>query len=177
MGICCGFGLGAVLDLCKLDSRSMGYPPRFPLVDGVLRDWDLESLGRVMAKFLTELDVKCINDGAWMLADSLIYETDVLDPKDSPIHVPAGFQTDFASVPRVPVFFTLFGDRAHREAVLHDFLYRIDSVDCTRTQADDVFLEAMKERGKGFMVRYAMWLGVRAGGWTAYHKKKVGDSI
>jgi hypothetical protein len=127
-----------------------------------------------MAKFITDLDVKCINDGAWELDLTLCYQSDLLGL----IKVPLGFQTDFASVPRIPVFFTLFGDRCHREAVLHDYLYRSDSVPIVnRSRADDVFLEAMKERGKGYFVRYAMYWGVRAGGWTAYHKKKVIDKV
>ena len=127
-----------------------------------------------MAKFLTELDVKCIDDGAWCLDSPLVYESDVVGL----VTVPSGFQTDFASVPRVPIFFTLFGDRAHREAVLHDYLYRIDSVPpASFSQANDVFLEAMEERGKGFFVRYAMYWGVVLGGWTAYRKKKVNDPL
>jgi hypothetical protein len=72
----------------------------------------------------------------------------------------------------------LFGDRAHHESVIHDYLYRIDSVPCVgRKQADDVFLEAMEARGKGFFVRYSMYWGVRMGGWTAYHKKKLTDLL
>ena len=127
-----------------------------------------------MAKFLTELDVICINDGCWRLDAPLEYQSDIVGL----IHVPLNFETDFASVPRVPIFFTLFGDRAHREAVLHDYLYRIDSRPVVeRGQADEVFLEAMKERGKGFMVRYAMYWGVVLGGWTAYHKKNVADKL
>jgi hypothetical protein len=127
-----------------------------------------------VAKFLTELDVKCINDGAWELDTALVYDSDIVGQ----IIAPIGFQTDFASVPRVPVFFTLFGDRAHREAVLHDYLYRSDAIpQAERKQADEVFLEAMKERGKGFAVRYAMYWGVRLGGWTEYHKKKVADPL
>lgn len=129
-----------------------------------------------MARFLTELDVKCIDDGRWKLDSPLGYESDVEGV--GLVTVPYGFETDFASVPRVPIFFTLFGDRAHREAVLHDYLYRIDSIPVIeRGQADDAFLEAMEERGKGFMVRYAMYWGVRLGGWTAYHKKKVNDPL
>jgi len=129
-----------------------------------------------MSKFFTELDVVCINDGCWKLDSPLIYESDVEGV--GKIEVPKGFETDFASVPRVPVFFTLFGDRAHREAVLHDYGYRCDSIPVMeRSTVDDLFLEAMKERGKGFFVRYAMYWGVRLGGWTAYHKKKVLDKL
>ena len=127
-----------------------------------------------MAKFLTELDVKCISDGVWSLDSPLIYESDIVGT----ITVPAGFQTDFASVPRVPFIYEAFGDRAHREAVLHDYLYRIDSVPLvTYSQANNVFFEAMRERGKGYIVSYGMYWGVVLGGWTAFHKKKVEDKL
>ena len=127
-----------------------------------------------MAKFLTDLSVRCINDGCWKLDAPLTYQSDIVGRID----VPAGFETDFASVPRVPIFFTLFSDRAHREAVLHDYGYRCDSIPVMeRSTVDDLFLEAMKERGKGFFVRYAMWAGVRLGGWTAWRKKSVFEKL
>ena len=127
-----------------------------------------------MAEFITELDAVCIDDGTWRLGASLVYDSGLVGP----IKVPAGFETDFASVPRVPVAYMLFGDRAHHEAVIHDYLYRMDSVPIVdRETADAVFLEAMKARGKGAFVRYSMYLGVRLGGWTAYHKKRVKDRI
>jgi len=127
-----------------------------------------------MSKFLTELDGRCISDKIWMLLSPLRYESDILGL----IKVPTGFQTDFASVPRVPFVYEFFGDRAHREAVLHDYLYRIDSIPlATYSQANAVFFEAMQERGKGPVVRYGMWWGVVLGGWTAYHKKKVADKL
>ena len=49
----------------------------------------------------------------------------VLSPmlKDT-ITVPTGFLTDFASVPRMPFVFLLFGDVAHEAAVIHDYLYK-----------------------------------------------------
>jgi len=128
-----------------------------------------------MAKFLTELDARCKDDGTWILVCPLAYQSDIIGR----VVAPAGFQTDFASVPRVPVAYSLFGNRAHRESVLHDYLYRIDAVPSfiSRSQADAVFLEAMTERKKGFFVRYAMWLGVRTGGLSAWHKMMVADPI
>ena len=128
-----------------------------------------------MSEFKTELDARLKDDDKiWIIDSPLLYQSDILGP----ITVPVGFETDFASVPRIPLFYTLFGDRAHRESVIHDYLYRLDAIpQATRSQADDVFLEAMKCRGKGFFVRYAMWMGVRAGGWTAYHKRKVADKL
>lgn len=129
-----------------------------------------------MAKFLTELlDARLKDDDCiWVLDSPLIYESDIVGK----IVVPAGFETDFASVPRIPIFYFLFGNRAHREAVLHDYLYRINSVpQATYSQANDVFFEAMKLRGKAFYVRYPMWWGVCLGGWTAWHKRNVEDKL
>ena len=128
-----------------------------------------------MAKFLTELGIRLKDDDrVWMLDAPLSYESDILGKID----VPKGFETDLASVPRVPIAYMLFGDRAHREAVLHDYLYRLDAIpSATYSQANKVFLEAMEVRGKSFFVRWAMYLGVVAGGWTAYHKKRVADQL
>lgn len=128
-----------------------------------------------MAKFLTELDARLLDDDRiWVLDAPLVYQSDILGVID----IPAGFQTDFSSVPRIPVAYMLFGDRAHRESVIHDWLYRIDSIPpATRKQADNVFLEAMIARGKGYFVRWAMYQGVRLGGASSWHKKKVGDKL
>jgi hypothetical protein len=128
-----------------------------------------------MSKFLTELNAQLINDDSvWVIDSPLIYKSDILGM----IEVPTGFFTDFASVPRVPVAFTFFGDRAHREAVIHDYLYRIDSIpQATFGEANRVFLEAMKCRGKGWFVRTMMYLGVCIGGRGCYHKKKIEDDL
>lgn len=123
-----------------------------------------------MSIFLSELSAFCIDDGSWLLEKSLAYDSDLVGS----VVVPEGFITDFASVPRVPIAFMLFGARAHHESVLHDYLYKIDSIpQVTRKQADDVFLEAMTVRGKGLFVRLMMFAGVRIGGWTAWHQRKV----
>lgn len=127
-----------------------------------------------MAKFLTELDAKCLTDTVWQLDAPLRYLSDIVGVID----VPAGFQTDLASVPRVPVAFMLFGNRAHYESVLHDYLYRIDAKPrATISEANDVFLEAMKIRKKNIFVRRAMWWGVKLCGWASFHKRKVGDLL
>jgi hypothetical protein len=129
-----------------------------------------------MSRFLTELDAKLkpCSDSIWIIETPLIYESDLVGL----IVVPKCFETDFASVPRIPIAYMAFGDRAHREAVLHDYLYRIDSEpQVTFMQANKVFLEAMELRGKGFFTRWAMYMGVVAGGIFSFHKKKVNDQI
>jgi hypothetical protein len=145
--------------------------------------------GEIMAKFLTELD--CVlredSDCIWVLRKPLVYFSDLIGKVAVPIDFPVGgmpvegdctFETDFASVPRVPVVYTLYGDRAHREAVIHDYLYRVDSVPVVSfSMANRVFLEAMKARGKPWHVRYPMYVGVCIGGCSSYHKRKVHDKL
>ena len=128
-----------------------------------------------MSKFLTELDAKLIKDDLiWKLDSPLIYESDILGL----IEAPEGFETDLASVPRVPFVYMIWGGKAHREGVIHDYLFRCDSVPlASYSQANAVFFEAMATRGKPVYVRYPMWWGVVLGGWTAYHKKYVGDEL
>ncbi|OIO75491.1 MAG: hypothetical protein AUJ85_03035 [Elusimicrobia bacterium CG1_02_37_114] len=127
-----------------------------------------------MSKFLTELDVRLRDNKIWVLDSSLAYESNLVGK----IEVPSRFETDFASVPRLPVIYLLWGDRAHREAVLHDYLYRMDSIPLVSfSTANKVFLEAMKIREKNWFVRWPMFLGVKFGGHSSYHKRKVSDSL
>ena len=130
-----------------------------------------------MSEFLTELEATLLDDDKiWQLEKDLVYESDLLKCK---ITVPAGFQTDFASVPRwVPIASNALLDKAHREGTLHDYLYSIDSVPVvTESQANDVFLEAMTVRGKSWAVRYPMYWAVCAFGWTAFHKDYVSKKL
>jgi len=95
--------------------------------------------------------------------------------------VPIGFQTDLASVPRLPVVFLLWGDRAHRPAVLHDYLYRKDSrPTLPKRLADAFFREAILATESGYRGRFiawGMWLGVALGGFSSYHKLTVNHQL
>ena len=129
-----------------------------------------------MSEFLTDLDIKLRSDSdkIYILKSELIYLSDTLGK----IIIPEGFQTDFASVPRVPFIYEAWGDRAHREAVLHDYLYRKDSKPyVTFMDANRAFLEAMESRDKPIHIRYPMFWGVVIGGYPSYHKKYVGDEL
>ena len=124
------------------------------------------------SEFTTCLDCHLSdNESVWILNQPLVYNSERLN---ATVSVPKGFETDLASVPRVPVIYSLFGARAHHEAVIHDYLYRIDSEPvASRKDADKAFLEAMAVRGKPRHIRWPMYLGVRFGGFAAYHKKKI----
>lgn len=84
------------------------------------------------------------------------------------VEVPDGFETDFASVPRLPFVFLAAGDTAQRAAVLHDYLY---STGEHRAFADSVFLAAMKAEQIPAWRRYLMWAGVRVFGGAYYRER------
>jgi hypothetical protein len=54
----------------------------------------------------------------WGLLSPLVFQSKIVGE----IEVPAGFQTDFASVPRLPFLYAIFGDSTHGSAVIHDWL-------------------------------------------------------
>lgn len=89
-----------------------------------------------------------------------------LDADHGMIEAPAGFETDFASVPRCPLMFTLMGQYGHAAAVLHDWLY--SSGNLSREAADRVFFNALRSSGIARWRAYAMWAGVRIGGGRRY---------
>lgn len=127
--------------------------------------------------FISKLDVKLKeeNESIWILVSDLVYYSPLLK---SNIIIPAGFETDLASVPRIPFVFWFWGGRAHRESILHDYLYRIDSKPVVSFwTANKLFLEAMESRGKPRRIRWPMFLGVTIGGYWSYHKKRVTDKL
>lgn len=123
----------------------------------------------MISKFLTELSVSPIGDDdkLWRTNEELQYQSHIFN---GVITVPKGFVTDFSSVPKVPVVYETFGNRAHRESVIHDFLYQTHLV--SKWKADRIFLEAMKARNKPIWVRYGMYWGVVLGGFSAYKSGK-----
>jgi hypothetical protein len=120
-----------------------------------------------MGEFKSPLMVKYQSDSSWLLVDDFIFKSRLCE---FPIVVPAGFETDFASVPRIPLAYLLAGDCAHEAAVIHDYLYRTGKAD--RKTADEVFLEAMEAQGIGAWRRYGMYWAVRLFGGSAYKGAK-----
>lgn len=125
-----------------------------------------------MSKFISRLAAYNLNPnyaggrGLWVLTEPLSYESDVAERT---ITVPAGFQTDFASVLRLPIIYLLFGDKAHAAATVHDYLYNTGLV--SRKMADDVFSEAMEvSTNLSAIERFLMWSAVRVFGASHYKK-------
>lgn len=120
-----------------------------------------------MGEFLSELVVTCKSDDKWLLVRNFVFKSDMCI---APIVVPAGFETDFASVPRLPLAYLLAGDTAHEAAVIHDYLYRTGKAD--RKTADEIFLEAMKAQGIPAWRRRLMYWAVRTFGGSSYKGAK-----
>jgi hypothetical protein len=112
-------------------------------------------------KFLTTLDVRDIDDHQWQLLAPFVVEVD-----GAVVRVPAGFVTDFASVPRLPVSFALFGNIGHRAAVVHDWLY--STGERPREEADAILKALLRAEGVGAFRANAMYAGVRMGGASHY---------
>lgn len=96
----------------------------------------------------------------------------------SEITVPAGFWTDWASIPR-PARAILDRDGPWaRAALAHDFTYFISYRD-SRAHCDQLLLAGMVTDGVGVLARQTIYWAVRVGGWAvwagykgnAYHAK------
>lgn len=80
--------------------------------------------------------------------------------------VPVGFTTDFATVPRLPIVFSIMGDTAHRAAVLHDWLYTSKVV--SREVADGILFDAMRSTRLSCWKCMVTYMAVRVFGAKHY---------
>ena len=106
------------------------------------------------------LTVRRASDQLWEVVEPLVYH----GQRDTFV-VPAGFRTDFASVPRVVVWLIPRFGRYTLAAVLHDWL----TTEGLRTgvvssrDADGIFRRVMAELQVPPVRRWLMWAGVRWG--------------
>lgn len=109
-------------------------------------------------RFPDPIRVEYAGVDAWILLEPFRYQT----AAGETITVPAGFTTDFASIPR-PLWgiYPPAGPWAGA-AVVHDYLYI--QGDRTRKSCDALFLEAMGVLGVPWLRRHLMWSAVRVGG-------------
>jgi hypothetical protein len=122
-----------------------------------------------MSAFLTELRVENatgLDDGKWRLIAPLVYQSDVAGMTFT---VPAGFISDYASVPRAPLVYWLCGDTSTMASVVHDAIYTYHWVD--RATADKVLREASAVTGVAAWRRTLMYWGVRLGGASHWNPR------
>ena len=101
-------------------------------------------------------------DRGWILIESVEWPA-------PPVVVPVGYKTDLDSVPRIPVFYSIFKNRTRYAAVIHDYLY---SVGNDRKEADRIFLAAMEAEGVRRRYRLPIYCAVRFFGKRYHHSKK-----
>ena len=104
--------------------------------------------------------VQQISDERWKLVEPLIYRGN-----EDTFEVAAGFETDFASVPRIFWSVVPRYGRYTRAAILHDYLVEeARHGRFNRCDADGIFRRSMRELGVPFITRWIMWAAVRLGG-------------
>ena len=111
----------------------------------------------------SEVRVRELEESDWELLRILEYKGN----RDH-FEVPEGMKTDFASVPRVFVWFLPRYGRYTKAAILHDYLWRnaVRAGELTLAEADGLFRRAMWELGVPFLRRWLMWGAVRIGALT-----------
>lgn len=112
--------------------------------------------------------VRRLDDERWELVAPIIYRG-----KIDTFVVPAGFVTDFASVPRVAVWLIPRFGRYTPAAILHDWLCGpgIRGGLIAPVDADGVFRRVMRELGVPTVQRWLMWTGVRWSATTQAHRR------
>jgi hypothetical protein len=128
-----------------------------------------------MSRFLTPLQVQEVDEFAnqWKLLAPLRYQSDLLGRV---VEVPAGFVSDFASVPRVLGVYDLEGGKCNSAAVVHDLLYTRGSVgemSIDRATADAVLREAILASGYGRITAALFYAAVRAFGESHWNLPNV----
>lgn len=120
-----------------------------------------------MSRFLSALCVEDVDEfaGTWRLTAPLVFQSNILGQT---ITVPAGFVTDFASVPRLPFVYLAEGGKGEKAATLHDWAYTSQFV--SREQADALLREALLACGYSSFTAGLFYAAVRVGGgshWKA----------
>lgn len=106
----------------------------------------------------------------WITTEAVRYESDIAKRV---IEIPAGFETDLASIPRSFMGLIPVNGKHRNAAIVHDYLYVIKPDWCSRSLADSVFLEAMQVLGESRLRRGAMYAAVRVGGWVYWNRCSI----
>jgi hypothetical protein len=119
------------------------------------------------------LTVSRVDADTWRLVDDLVYQG-----RWERFVVPAGFRTDFATVPRVVSWLIPRFGVYTLAAILHDWLCTegIRSGAVTSREADGIFRRVMREGGVPVLRRWLMWAGVRWGA-LADERRRTGWAV
>lgn len=111
--------------------------------------------------FLTSLAVRKMAGDFWQVLEAFRARAG-----DQLIEVPAGYCTDFASVPRLPIVYLAVGAIGEKAATLHDWLYSRGAF--PRAWCDEVLLYGLEAEGVAWWRRRLMYRAVRIAGASHY---------
>jgi len=104
--------------------------------------------------------------------DDTLYQTYKIKLGKYNIEIPAGFKTDYASIPRFLLPFFVKYQKAYKKAsVIHDWLYWLQKPH-TRAVADKIFYDAMYLGEIPSFKRNFIYWGVRCFGAKAWNRNK-----
>jgi hypothetical protein len=129
-----------------------------------------------MSSFTTPLIVSPLDDGhRWELKELFEYHVGTKESTEV-IRIPAGFITDFASVPRFLWGIIPPWDKYGKAAVVHDFCYGLELY--PRKRCDEIFLEGMTVLNVPLWKRQTMYYAVRIFGqavWDKHTKETIAE--
>src|SRR4051812_41087956 len=100
----------------------------------------------------------------WRVGEPLTY-----DGHRERFVIPAGFHTDFASVPRLFVWLVPRYGRYTKAVILHDYLWsKARRGEVPFVDADGILRRTMRELGVAFLRRWLMWAAVRLASVVRY---------
>lgn len=126
-----------------------------------------------MSTFHSHPVVREVDGSRWEVVEPLVYDSDLLGLT---VIVPAGFITDFYSIPRwLPLAYALLSGERKGPALVHDFGYQTHM--WGRATTDSLLLEAMRASSVPSWKAWPIYLGVRAGGFVAWqdHARRGAD--
>jgi len=136
-----------------------------------------------MSSFTSVLIVSPQPNGKdWKLARSFTYHIGS-KYSQSYIRVPAGFITDFATIPKCFLWWLPYWAKYQKAPVIHDWLYNVKKImgnPITQKKADDIFLEAMliewRHHKSRRIIAYMEYFAVRLFGglyWSSFFRKRI----
>jgi len=122
-----------------------------------------------MSQFTTNFKGELIGKNKWKNLEKFEYHIGEYPSKEV-IVVPADFETDFASVPRMFWGFISPVDTHAKAAVIHDYCYYNLY---NRKKSDKVFLEGLKVLNVPRWKVFCMYRAVRTFGWIVWWRYKI----
>lgn len=124
-----------------------------------------------MSRFTDVLVVSPLADGkTWVIVRDFGYDVGAENSGDH-IDVAIGFNTDFATIPRLFWAILPKWGRYGNATVIHDWLYWVQTR--PRREADAILLEAMGVLGVTPLVKVAMYWAVRLFGGLAWYRNQA----